>query len=40
LLATPLWIPQAIMPIGALAVTISLLRSAVGNFRRVLAMGN
>src|SRR5579883_2464387 len=27
LLATPLWIPQAVMPIGAVAVTISLLRS-------------
>jgi len=34
LLATPLWIPQAVMPIGAVAVTISLLRSAVLNFRR------
>ncbi len=39
LLATPLWIPQAIMPIGALAVTISLLRSTLGNLRRVLAAG-
>jgi TRAP-type transport system small permease protein len=37
LMATPLWIPQAVMPIGALAVTISLLRSAIGNWRRVLA---
>ena len=35
LLATPLWIPQAIMPIGMLAATISLLRSARGNWRRV-----
>jgi TRAP-type C4-dicarboxylate transport system permease small subunit len=34
LLATPLWIPQAIMPIGMLAATISLLRSAWGNWRR------
>lgn len=34
LLATPLWIPQAVMPIGAIAVTISLLRSAFLNFRR------
>lgn len=39
LLATPLWIPQATMPLGALAVTISLCRSAVGNFRRVRAGG-
>jgi len=37
LLATPLWIPQAVMPIGAVAVTISLLRSAAGNLRRVVA---
>jgi TRAP-type C4-dicarboxylate transport system permease small subunit len=37
LLATPLWIPQAVMPIGAVAVTISLLRSAAGNLRRVMA---
>jgi TRAP-type transport system small permease protein len=34
LLATPLWIPQAIMPIGMIAATISLLRSAWGNWRR------
>ncbi len=37
LLATPLWIPQAIMPIGMLAATISLLRSAYGNWRRICA---
>ena len=37
LLATPLWIPQALMPIGAAAATISIVRSAMGNFRRVLA---
>jgi len=37
LLATPLWIPQAIMPIGMVAATISLLRSAWGNWRRFLA---
>ncbi len=36
LLATPLWIPQAVMPIGTLAVTVSLLRSAAMNFRRCL----
>jgi TRAP-type transport system small permease protein len=36
LLATPLWIPQAVMPIGTLAVTVSLLRSAALNFRRCL----
>ncbi len=34
LLATPLWIPQTLMPIGAVAVTVSLLRSAALNFRR------
>jgi TRAP-type C4-dicarboxylate transport system permease small subunit len=39
LLATPLWIPQAIMPIGMLAATISLLRSACGNWRRFRAGG-
>jgi TRAP-type C4-dicarboxylate transport system permease small subunit len=40
LLATPLWIPQAVMPIGAVAVTISLLRSMLGNWRRVMATGS
>ncbi len=39
LLATPLWIPQAIMPIGMLAATISLLRSLWGNWRRFMAAG-
>jgi TRAP-type mannitol/chloroaromatic compound transport system permease small subunit len=34
LLATPLWIPQSLMPIGAVVVTISLLRSAALNFQR------
>jgi len=34
LLATPLWIPQAMMPLGALAAAISLFRSALGNWRR------
>ena len=37
LLATPLWIPQALMPIGSLAVTVSLLRSAALNLRRCLS---
>ena len=39
LLATPLWIPQAVMPIGIAAVTVSLLRAAWGNWRRFLAAG-
>ncbi len=39
LLATPLWIPQALMPIGMLAATVSLLRSAFGNWRRFRAGG-
>jgi len=39
LLATPLWIPQAIMPIGMLAATASLLRSLWGNWRHFLAGG-
>ncbi len=39
LLATPLWIPQALMPIGMLAATVSLLRSAWGNWRRFRAGG-
>ena len=34
LLATPLWIPQALMPIGAIAASASLLRSLIGNVRR------
>lgn len=39
LLATPLWIPQAIMPIGMAGVTVSLLRAAWGNWKRFLAAG-
>ena len=39
LLSTPLWIPQAFMPIGVLAATISLARSALGNWRRFKAAG-
>jgi TRAP-type transport system small permease protein len=39
LLATPLWIPQAIMPIGMVAVTASLLRAAWGNWQRFRAAG-
>jgi TRAP-type C4-dicarboxylate transport system permease small subunit len=39
LLATPLWIPQALMPLGALAAAISLARSLAGNVRRFLAAG-
>ena len=39
LLATPLWIPQAMMPLGMLAATVSLLRSAIGNWRRFRAGG-
>ena len=39
LLGTPLWIPQALMPIGMLAATVSLLRSAWGNWRRFRAGG-
>jgi TRAP-type C4-dicarboxylate transport system permease small subunit len=39
LLATPLWIPQAFMPIGVLAATISLTRSMLGNWRRFKAAG-
>jgi TRAP-type C4-dicarboxylate transport system permease small subunit len=39
LLATPLWLPQMLMPIGSVAVTISLLRSATLNYRRFRAAG-
>ena len=39
LLATPLWIPQALMPLGALAASVSLARSLAGNLRRFLAAG-
>jgi TRAP-type C4-dicarboxylate transport system permease small subunit len=39
LLATPLWIPQATMPIGALAASIALVRSLLGNVRRFQAAG-
>jgi TRAP-type C4-dicarboxylate transport system permease small subunit len=39
LLATPLWIPQAIMPLGAFAACISLIRALVGNVRRFVAAG-
>ncbi len=39
LLATPLWIPQALMPIGMLAAIVSLSRSVYGNWRRFRAGG-
>jgi TRAP-type C4-dicarboxylate transport system permease small subunit len=39
LLATPLWIPQALMPIGALAASVSLVRALAGNIRKFLAAG-
>jgi TRAP-type C4-dicarboxylate transport system permease small subunit len=39
LLATPLWIPQTLMPLGALAACVSLTRSLIGNVRRFLAAG-
>lgn len=39
LLGTPLWIPQAVMPIGILAASISLTRSMLGNWRRFKAAG-
>jgi TRAP-type C4-dicarboxylate transport system permease small subunit len=38
-LGTPLWIPQAAMPLGILAATISLTRSMLGNWRRFRAGG-
>jgi len=37
LVATPLWIPQTLMPIGAAAASVSLIRSLAGNLRRFLA---
>jgi hypothetical protein len=37
LLATPLWIPQSVMPLGALAASVSLLRTLIGNVRKFLA---
>ena len=39
MLGTPLWIPQAFMPLGILAATISLTRSMLGNWRRFRAGG-
>jgi TRAP-type C4-dicarboxylate transport system permease small subunit len=39
LLATPLWIPQTLMPIGVLAATVSLLRAAWSNWRRFMSSG-
>jgi TRAP-type C4-dicarboxylate transport system permease small subunit len=39
LLATPLWIPQTLMPLGALAASVSLARALAGNVRRFLAAG-
>ncbi|MGD0107307.1 MAG: TRAP transporter small permease subunit [Rhodopila sp.] len=39
LLGTPLWIPQAMMPLGMLAATVSLFRSVIGNWRRFRAGG-
>jgi TRAP-type C4-dicarboxylate transport system permease small subunit len=40
LLGTPLWIPQAFMPIGILAASVSLTRAAIGNWRRFKAAGS
>ncbi len=37
MLATPLWIPQAVMPLGALAAAVALVRALAGNVRRFLA---
>ena len=39
LLGTPLWIPQAMMPLGMLAATVSLFRSVIGNWCRFRAGG-
>ena len=39
LLATPLWVPQSLMPLGALAASVSLGRSLAGNIRRFMAAG-
>ena len=39
LLGTPLWIPQTLMPVGALAAAVSLARSLLGNVRRLRAGG-
>lgn len=39
MLSTPLWIPQAMMPIGAFAASVSLARSLAGNVRAFLAAG-
>jgi TRAP-type C4-dicarboxylate transport system permease small subunit len=40
LLATPLWIPELVMPIGAIAASISVTRSLIGNVRRFMAAGH
>jgi TRAP-type C4-dicarboxylate transport system permease small subunit len=40
LLATPLWIPQALMPLGILAASVSVVRSVLGNWRRFRAAGS
>lgn len=40
LLATPLWIPQAVMPVGILIATVSLARAALGNWRRFHSAGS
>ena len=37
LLGTPLWIPQATMPLGILLASVSLVRSMLGNWRRFAA---
>lgn len=38
-LATPLWIPETVMPIGSLAASVSVLRALLGNVRRFRAAG-
>jgi TRAP-type C4-dicarboxylate transport system permease small subunit len=39
MLGTPLWIPQSLMPVGAFAASVSLVRSLAGNVRRFMAAG-
>jgi len=40
ILGTPLWIPRLTMTLGMVTLTLTLLRTIVGDFRRIVAIGS
>jgi len=39
ILGTPLWIPRLTMPLGAMVLLLTLLRTVIGDWRRIAALG-